>query len=132
MKRDMDLVRFLLLTIESSSERLTASEIQLEGYDSAAIVYHANLLRDAGLIDATDCGTRACRDDKTIWRLTWSGHEFLDAARSDRTWEAVKREVRTRIVSIPFDALQSLLTQLASRAMGQADWPALLTGGAGQ
>jgi hypothetical protein len=46
------------------------------------------LLHEAGLVEAMDLGVGW----KPV-RLTYSGHEFLDAARNDSIWEKAKTAV---------------------------------------
>jgi len=63
MKRDMDLVRELLLRIEEfakpatrfNTDQLHANDLRLkvEGYDRTQIAYHVSLLIEARLVDGT-------------------------------------------------------------------------------
>jgi hypothetical protein len=53
------------------------------------ITYHVMLLHEAGFIEAQDLSTL----QGICWkptRLTYSGHQFLDAARSDTVWQKAK------------------------------------------
>ena len=92
MKRDFNLIRALLLEIERSEEMVFTTELQIEGYDSAQIAYHAALLADAGLIVGGDSSTTA-GPRFNIERLTFEGHDFLDAIRAPSVW----RKTRDRI-----------------------------------
>lgn len=58
MKRDMDLVRLILLEIEKSTED-PRSEIRLQipNYTFEQISYHVMILHEAGLIEADDLST---------------------------------------------------------------------------
>lgn len=92
MKLDKDLVREILLAIESSNhspdepmgltdERWTAQEIS----------YHVMLLHEAGLVIAEDLSFLA--ETFPIWqikRLTYKGHEFLDTVRDGEVWRLTK------------------------------------------
>ena len=93
MKRDMELVRKLLAAIEQLDGSETASAIAVEGYSKEQIVYHAKILLDEGLILASDSSGMAVSRDVLISRLTWSGHEFIDAARDETRWTKVKQMV---------------------------------------
>ena len=110
MKRDMDLIRRVLLEIEESDEWLPGA-ITYEEVDDELVSYHVKLLYEAGLIDAIDMSTNTLK-----WQartLTWQGHEFLDSARDDTRWESAKATIFSRIGSLPFDLLKEVLSQIA-------------------
>jgi hypothetical protein len=41
--------------------------------------------------------------------MTWSGHEFLDAARNEELWQETKQRVEKRAGSVPFLVFHELL-----------------------
>ena len=89
MKRDMDLVREILLKLEDLPYDGQLHNITVDGRTNEEISYHVMLLEEAGLIAAMSLTSH----DGICWkptRLTYSGHEFLDAARSDTVWERAK------------------------------------------
>ena len=86
MKRDMDLIRQILLTAEAYPSGF-APQIEIDGYTQEEINYHAFLLGEAGLAkvnNVTHMGSKS--PEAIIVNLTWSGHEFLDAARGKTIW----------------------------------------------
>lgn len=89
MKRDMDLVREVLLKVEELPFDGGFHDIAVDGRTQGEINYHVMLLDEAGFIEATDLSTLGgiCWKPK---RLTYDGHEFLDAARSDTVWQKAK------------------------------------------
>lgn len=114
MKRDMDLIRKILLQIEDDGDVSS-----IEGYEEPVILKHLELLEEAGLINASFKGADQTRIVSAhVERLTWSGHEFLDAARSDTLWNKAKGIIEKKAESVSFAILQSLLVQLAKSAMG--------------
>lgn len=50
--------------------------------------------------------------------LTWSGHEFLDAARDEGRWTEAKRLTNEKAGSITMAALTQILTHLMTQALG--------------
>jgi DNA-binding transcriptional ArsR family regulator len=91
MRRDMDVVRQLLLHIESddvfdgsSTGVVTAAELDLP---IQVVTYHMKLLVDAGLVDRADW---LASGDPIIRGLTWQGHEFIDAVRDPEIWRKTK------------------------------------------
>lgn len=96
MKRDMDLLRELLLKLEALPIRRggivtitpDAEEIAVPGYDIDQVDYHLSQIKQAGFIDEggarpmTGIGFRC---------LTPAGHDFLDSVRNPETWAKTKK-----------------------------------------
>jgi Hypothetical protein (DUF2513) len=96
LKRDMDLIRELLLKLEALPIRRggivsitpDAEEIAVPGYDVAQIDYHLSQICQSGFIDEggarpmTGIGFRC---------LTPAGHDFLDSVRDPEIWEKTKK-----------------------------------------
>jgi hypothetical protein len=121
MKRDMELVRKFLFQIEDTFALDAfgqSAELQIEGYDSEAIVYHCLLLRDDGLIDAQDCGDVMTPSNIGIQRLTSRGHDFIDAARSDTVWNKTLAKAKENGISLTIDLATQMLKATAKRALG--------------
>ncbi len=118
MKRDMDLVRSILLKIEASEDDRRAG-IKLgsvEGHSAVEVSYHVKLLAQAGLIEAKHLSTF----DTSKWvprQLTWAGHEFLDAARDANLWERAKCTVLKQTGGLSLEVLKSVLIKLAKQAV---------------
>ena len=105
MKRDMDLCRQILLEIEArkSGESIEMLQTGASGND---VIEHLQLLQDAGLIAArVDRHSR----DYSIQRLTWEGHEFLQAARDDGVWAEAKERIGSAWRSVTFSLLKEVL-----------------------
>lgn len=82
----MELVRLLLVQCESGS-----SSAEPANYSNQEVLYHLVLMKDAGLIDANFIeGNGILPHDVRNLRLTWAGHDFLDAARDDTIWNMAK------------------------------------------
>lgn len=93
VKRDLDLIRKILLAVEES-DTIPGDfiDIQIESYSQEEISYHVKLSREAGLVEAVNLSSHT----SFKWvptSLTWSGHEFLDAARSESKWEDAKKNL---------------------------------------
>jgi len=114
MKRDLDLIRKILLDIEAqgeSSERRSAvATTEEDGHDPRSIQYHVQLMHEAGLIVADELVPGQWWPE----RMTWQGHEFLDLARDDTLWERAKKDVESRVGSAPFQVVRDLLARRVS------------------
>lgn len=123
MRRDMDLARRILLAIESSDEdpRGWVELDFVDKYPKNLVSYHVVLLADAGLIEAQDLMSMG--DDGYRWmpkRLTSAGHDFLDAAREEETWNDGKRLLQTAGVA-SLTLLKEVLIHLARQKLGLPD-----------
>ncbi len=91
MKRDMDLVRTILLTVEKTGTTPIdwIDGFKIEGYDDEFVSYHVWLLAQAGFLEALDRSTQEgfSYDPRC---LTWYGAEFLDTIRDPEIWAGTK------------------------------------------
>lgn len=106
MKRDPDLIRRICFAIEElpSQQQLTG----LDDVNQAEFAHNAELMDDAGLIEAKFLRTNMATHVH-IRRLTWAGHDFTDAARSDTLWRKAKESVIKPGASWTFDLLKEWL-----------------------
>ena len=120
VKRDMDLVRDILFKLEDDSVTGWGPAIReaFPDLDTDVVFHHLTLLVDAGLIAK---GAEIRLSNKTInlptVRLTWAGHEFLEAARNESVWNQAKEKVG-KAGSWTFGLLLKVLTKLAEKEMG--------------
>lgn len=89
MKRDMDLIRDLLLAIEASPKPELPEPPELDGRSADVVMYHVRMLREAGLIDALDTSDMGGEFYQEL-SLNWHGHEFLDDIRDPEIWSKTK------------------------------------------
>jgi hypothetical protein len=96
MKRDMDLIRDILLWLEARPAQ-TDEFVQLGGeggdyrdpsYSDAEIEMHATLMIEAGLLKGPNQ-----QSDDGVWiiSISWAGHDFLEAVRDRKIWERTKQ-----------------------------------------
>lgn len=118
MKRDLDLIRKILLTIEDAPNGY-APDLKIDGYTDEQVGYHAYLIINAGLAvgdDVSSTGTNS--PEGMITNLNWAGHEFAEAARDDTRWKKAMGIVKEKGGSITMDVLKDLLTSLMKGAIG--------------
>lgn len=121
MKRDMDLIRKILFVIESSP---SYSQIYgIDGYEWDVVAEHIRLIDDAKLIrgklDFLLSIDAERRQSAFVHGLSWAGHDFLDAARSDTNWNQA-RDVTKKAGGWTFDLLKQVLVEISSRSIQQA------------
>jgi hypothetical protein len=111
MRRDIDLIRLLLLQTESK-ETLEA----MSRYTTEQALYHSALAIEAGLVKgAVRRNAEGQPAEVVIQRLTWAGHDFLDSARNEGIWKKAKTRILEAGGAWTFDLLKTLLVELAKK-----------------
>lgn len=96
MKRDMDLIREILLKVEAdpqldgSHAYKTFEASDFKGHSQEEITYHVDLLFEARLVE----GIGTLDQAPAISRLTWQGHEFIADISDATVWAVVKERTR--------------------------------------
>lgn len=113
MKRDLDLIRLVLLQCESENPLP-----DLSGYTDREVHYHCALAIGAGLLQGqvVEDGT-GCIHEAIPQRLTWQGHDFLDLARDQSLWNQAKKKLLQTGQSWTFEIVKSLLSELLKKAL---------------
>lgn len=114
MKRDMDLVRQILLVLEDHEHGHPPATIDLPGYTEEAVGYHLMLMGEAGLLVVTET---TCFNDPSpqaiVTRMTWAGHEFVANARNETVWKKVNGLVIAKGGTVSFEVLKFLVVETA-------------------
>lgn len=111
MRRNLDLLRTIMLRTEEAAPGTNLLELSIEEADFAELAHHAELLVEAGLLRAQISYME--RSPVPVYvvveRLTWAGHEFLDLARDDERWERVLSRVAAGTGATSFEIVRDLL-----------------------
>jgi Hypothetical protein (DUF2513) len=120
MRRDMDLVRRILIAAEGKHPReVTSREFVDENTSEATVAYHFRLMSEANLIEASILGLeRVGPMSGTVIQILWEGHEFLDAVRSEEIWARTKDTSRKVGGSLTFELVKALAVKLLTSAVG--------------
>lgn len=98
MKRDMDLVRLVLLEIEEKYLSTAIYDLKIEGYDTETVAYHCKILHEAGLISdyqAQYAGNKIYAFG--VGSLTWDGNDFLEKIRDNSQWKKIKDTITQKV-----------------------------------
>jgi hypothetical protein len=124
MKRDMDLIREIAFAIEEHPSGYAPDRFAIEGYTQDQIKYHLFLMLDGGLIHGDVITTAdSSGPEAEATSLTWTGHEFAEAARSDTIWNRAKMTVKTKgleLGALGFGVLTEYLKQQVKEQLGLA------------
>ena len=117
MKRDMELIRELMLEVESQDRDFNYQATRDKGYNDSQINYHLELLIEAELVEGQIIRTYG-GSSYMIKKLSWSGHEFLDSARNESVWKDTMKTVKEKGGSVAVGILTQLLTSAAKQQFG--------------
>jgi hypothetical protein len=121
VKRDMDLLRDILLKIEDDPKKdgrttfyiSNSEEMQIVGHSEEEFFYHLQLLIRARLIDGS-----AEQIPMEVRSLTWEGHEFVDNIRNDNIWDNTKKRVGDLVGSLSVSVIAALAEAEAKKFLG--------------
>ena len=116
MKRDMNLIRELLFQLEGVAANATHRFETPEGYSPDEVSYHATLLLESGLIRGRPVKTFSGSTFRDL-RLTWDGHEFLDAIRPAAVWSKVEEHLKS-LGGAAFEVVKALAIEEGKRLLG--------------
>lgn len=129
MKRDLSLFRQILADCEDSDDDYFVRGMHWPGKFGSELdtkwnereLYHLSLMRDAGLIvfselyDEDDLGFVGA----TKFRITNSGHDFLDAVRDEGIWKQTKKAVAETGGNVSLEVAKSLAAGFLKKKLSQ-------------
>lgn len=108
MRRDLDLVRSILIYVEKAEDEVDAEDLVTDSWPFEIVAYHIRLMAHHGLVDLSD-DTRDMNGETlslTVSGLTWDGQDYLDAIRDPKVWAKVKKTVKEAIGSTTFEVVR--------------------------
>lgn len=104
MRRDMDLLRLLLL-------KLAGENVDLASYSKEQIDYHEALIIEAGFAHGRTHRYVGGVIDSSLEMLTWDGQEFLSSIQSATVWGDVKnRASKIGVFTLPI--IQAVVSEV--------------------
>ena len=117
MKRDMELIRMVMLAAEKTKDPFELIDPKIEGRSEEEISYHVALLDDAGLLHGQD-RTAIGVFRWSVGTLTWAGHEFVEVARDDDVWKEALAITDKSGGGTSFELLKKALMQVLEKRAG--------------
>ena len=112
MKRDMELVRRILLKLERHDHGNAPESFEISGYSEEETGYHCYLLNEAGLIEATNITAHELESPFAVpINLTWDGHEFIQNAHNDKVWKQAKEAI-SKLGDVSFSVWANVLSKV--------------------
>ena len=117
MKRDLDLVRQLLLQIEGlpagPPAQYRASEIE-----DPVLLAHFELVIASGLVNGKISRSQSSRGDViSISGLTWEGHEWIEMVRSQSIWNETKSMLLDSGGALTYELTKTAATRILRARM---------------
>lgn len=118
MKRNMDLIREILLNIEEQPPGNLIRTVNLRSeWSREEVLGHLRLIDQAGLID----GNLKFHGDQVLMAihgLSNEGHDLMDSIRSETVWTETKERVSTVGGTVALDVLKSVAGAVAAKLLG--------------
>ncbi|WP_447929049.1 DUF2513 domain-containing protein [Vreelandella sp. EE27] len=119
MKRDMNLVRAILLDATSQENGYVKESPNIDDYTPDQVAHHVYLMWKAGLVEAADTSdSESPSPQALLLSVTWQGHEFIDAARSETVWNKAMGKVSNAGGSMTIGIIKDLLVHTARQQFG--------------
>lgn len=115
MKRDLDLVREILLKTEEADRPLNAKDIYYKDLSQEVILYHVGLMANKGLLDVGVFKDFSAEPMLiTINGLTWDGQDLLDTMRNKAVWAKAKNAIKRTIETTTFEVIKQVCIKVST------------------
>ena len=115
MKRDMELVREILLKVQARTDLKPQRQI-IEGRDDLIVERHIEMLYEAGLLEGLPHKSSqrpAAGAEIFITDMSWEGHDFLAALENENVWSKIRTTFSTaELAGLPVSLLKELGAEL--------------------
>jgi hypothetical protein len=116
VKRDLDLIRKILLACEAELHDYAPHPLTVDGYGDDRIGFHVHLMIQAGLLDGGDVTHMGSASPMGMAQsMTWEGYEFLEAGRDEQRLNKATGAAKA-VGGMTLDVLKSTLVGLATAA----------------
>ena len=123
MKRNLDLIRSILLIVERDGdpEEPLIHSLAIEGVEQTLVDEHVKLMIDDGLLEGECKFSTNNRILFTAIRgLTPRAYDFLDNVRNENLWSRIKDRISTTVGSASFDIVEEFARQVVSAVLARS------------
>ncbi|MGA2463336.1 MAG: DUF2513 domain-containing protein [Thermodesulfobacteriota bacterium] len=116
MKRNMDIIRKIILTLRDADKPIdSVPDIPKDDF-----LAHAELIIEAGLVKGIvqPSGRKQGPEAAILFRLTWEGQDFADAIIEDTLWNKAKENILKPSASWSFAILLEYLRAEIRKRVG--------------
>jgi len=115
MRRDLDLIRDMLLAAENAEGEFSGTELLGGSLEPDALGFHVELAASHGLVKAK-VERSGSGHVVSIWikGLTWEGYDYLDAIRSPKVWNKAKEAIRAAVGDTSLSVVKEVCAMVAT------------------
>ena len=118
MKRDMELVRKILLKLEEAPDSNAICNLSIDGYTLDEVAYHCQLIEEKGLArNYTELRGDGKLVSFGIGTLTDDGHDLINKIRNETVWEKVKTFIVKKGLKFTLDVIIQVAPQVIANLM---------------
>jgi hypothetical protein len=114
VKRNLDLVREILIEVESKNDGRSlvfeAGQVSKEKWHHVQLALQAGLLREVGAVPSAQ---------RKKVHLTWEGHDYLDAIRDEGIWAKTKAAVAETGGSATLEVIKAVAVGFVKKKISQ-------------
>lgn len=115
MKRDMDLLREIMLRIESEHDGTAIYGFMVPDKPLAEVAYHCQLLYEHGFISDYNCNFGDDEPiDIAVGGLTWEGCEYLEEVRDNGLWKKVKAIAKEKGLPLAVEMVKTIVEAIVN------------------
>jgi hypothetical protein len=109
MKRDMDLIRKILLQIEEENQLVSLADLVQKNLEINIdeLRYNVRQLYDSEYISGNILDYMSGAYDLQRIKLSWKAHDFIDSVRDDEIWKKTKKSA-DEVRGFTFDLMKDL------------------------
>ena len=109
LKRDMDLVRRILLHVQKK-DTILGEQVVFDDVDPDVLGRHVELLHQEQLLEGSSARLSHLAYPRIqVTDLTWSGHDFVAALQDEGVWQQIKQRLTpAEMASVPLGILKSI------------------------
>lgn len=116
MKRNLDLIREILIQIEGSDKTVfTEEDFESLCPELAELQYNIYLICESGLVEAQDitcCGRGTMVPEYQMYYLTGLGCDYLDSVRNQSVWDKTKSSLKEVGGSASLDVVKTVASKV--------------------
>lgn len=116
-KRDLDRIRLILLHLESGDSPDGWVWTRNDAFYRASDDYQFTLMEQAGFITGLNHRTLASVVPDRV-SITYQGHDYLDAVRSEKVWAEVTKKLLPLGGSAAMEVVKDLAVEASKRFLG--------------
>ena len=121
MKRDLDLVRQILLQIEELPAGPPA-QYRMSEIEDPVLLAHFELVLASGLVNGKISRSQSVRGDViSISGLTWEGHEWIEMMRSPSVWNETKSQLLDNGGALVYGLTKAVAERILRAQLGLDD-----------